>query len=311
MSKKPIGQQIDTINRNTEHLQESFDLNRMDTFVTGLGVQFAHYKAIPSPINKTDRGDLRRNYSVDTISSNGMLYKLAGKFSATMTDNSRRSTRGDSGVLDPSDSRLVMPRFYDTEEGVAKGDRIYIAPGDRIYVASPEADVMVANYQEMTYEPGIDNVTMFPIEKCEILIDSNNIEYKEGYDFKITQNGDIRWLDSGRNPGINIDTGKGNIYSIRYLYKAYWYVTQILKEVRVTNVTTNGERSAERMPYFVVATREYVFHNQNKGDPQNQLKPKKEEKVRVQAAPSVSINPAKSAIPVEMSAFESYKKDEE
>lgn len=309
--KKPIGQQVDTILRDGDALQQTFDLHRFDVFVTGLGVQFEHYKAIPSPINKSDRGDLRRNYSVDTISSNGFIYVPSGTFSATMTDNSRKSIRGDSGTLDPSDSRLVMPRFYDTEEGVSKGKRIYVAPGDRLYVANKNADVLVANYQEMTYESGIDNVPMFPIEELEMCIDSNGNRYKEGYDFKITKNGAIRWLSSGKNPGMNMDTGLGNIYSIRYLYRAFWYITQINKEVRITNITEGDERTPTRAPYFVTITREYIYHNQNKGDEQNELKPKEEEKNRVQAAPKEPINPSKSVIPVEMSGFETYKKKKE
>lgn len=295
----PNGQQIDTINRNIDFVQESFDLDRLDNFVTGLGVEYMHYKGIPSPIGQNDRGDYRRNDGVDTITSNGMIYKCAGKFTATMTDNSRDRKRGEAGVLDPSESKLVMPRFYN-KNTLADGDRIYLSPGDRIYVADPLADVLVSNPQKMDYEPGVDNVPMFPIVQLEMpIIDSRNIEYAQGVDFCI-HDGNIRWMAGGKNPGIDPNTGKGRIYSIRYLYRSYWYITVLLKEVRVTNVTTDGLRSPERMPYHAIAVREYVFHNQNKGDKTNQLKSK--DPARVDKEPISDIGQDKSAILVDMSS---------
>jgi hypothetical protein len=300
MSKKLNNDnQVDTIDRFGPDIQESFDLNRLEDFVTGLGVEFLHYKSLPSPIGQKDRGDYRRNDGVDTITSNGMIYKCAGRFTAVMTDNSRDRKRGEAGILDPSESRLVMPRFYNDKD-TADGKRIYLAPGDRIYVCDPTADVKVSNPQKMDYEEGIDNVPMFPIVELEMSpVDSRNIEYTQDVDFCITSNGNIRWLADGKNPGIDPSTGKGRIYSIRYLYNAYWYITVILKEVRVTNVTEDGERKPERMPFHAMAQREYIYHNQNKGNPTNQNKSK--DPKRVVSAPVESINPAKYTVSVDMS----------
>ena len=298
-NRKPNGVQNDAIDRSLDFIQESFDLDRLDNFVTGLGVEYFHYKGQPSPIGQSDRGDYRRSDGVDTITSNGMIYRCAGKFTATMTDNSRDRKRGEAGVLDPSESKLVLPRFYN-ENGLSDGKRIYLSPGDRIYVADPLADVLVSNPQKMDYEDGIDNVPMFPIVEMEMpLIDSRNIEYNQGTDYSITADGNIRWIPGGKNPGISHETGKGRIYSIRYLYRAYWYITILLKEVRVTNVTTNGERAPDRMPYHAIAQREYMYHSQNRGDKTNQLKSK--DPKRVVSEPVKSINPIKG-IKVDMGA---------
>src|SRR5271165_2803275 len=198
--RKAKGLQIDTIPRYAPQVQESFDLGRLDNFVTGLGVDFIHYRAMPSPIGKNDRGALRRNDGVDTITSNGMIYRAAGRFTAAITDNSREQKRGASGLLDPSEARLVMPRFYNKEgiqdcgsDGVAQGNRIYLAPGDRVYIADPDADVLVANYQEMDYQDELDNEPMFPIVRLEEkIVDSRNIEYNQGDDFELTSQGNIR-----------------------------------------------------------------------------------------------------------------------
>lgn len=300
-NRLPNGQQIDAIDRNLEFVQESFDLARLDNFVTGLGVEYFHYKGIPSPIGQNDRGDYRRNDGVDTITSNGMIYKCAGKFTATMTDNSRDRKRGESGILDPSESKLVMPRFYN-KNGLSDGDRIYLSPGDRIYVADPQADVLVSNPQKIDYVSDSDNVPMFPIVQLEMpIVDSRNIEYTQGVDFAITADGNIRWLAGGKNPGIDPNTGKGRIYSVRYLYRAYWYITVLLKEVRVTNVTTDGVRAPERMPYHAIAVREYMYHNQNKGDKTNQLKSK--DPKRVDKEPVQPVTHANPVIPVDMSTI--------
>lgn len=300
-NRPPKGTQVDTINRYSPQGQQSFDLNRLDTFVTSLGVDFSHYKAVPSPIGQNDRGDYRRSDGVDTITSNGMIYRCSGKFTATMTDNSRSQKQGDSGTLDPSESRLVMPRFYNKSD-LADGDRIYLMPGDRLYLSDPEADVKVETAHKMDYQSDIDNEPMFPIVELEDrIVDSRNIEYAEGVDFCITKAGNIRWLAGGRNPGIDPNTGKGRIYSIRYRYNAFYYVISLPKEIRVTNVTTGGVRSAERMPMHAVIMREYLFANTNKGDKLNQNKTKSPE--RVQLAPKESINPNKNVVPVDMSNF--------
>ena len=299
-TKKPTGNQVDTINRNSPFVQMSFDLAKQDAFATSFAVEFIHYKALPSPIGQSDRGDYRRNEGVDTITSNGMLYRWSGKFSATMTDNSRNKGKSDGGTLDPSQSRIVMPRFYNKDGLSDSSERIYLAPGDRLYVADPDADVLVSNYHKMDYESGIDNIPMFPISKLEGgLIDSRNIEYVCGVDFKVTDKGNIRWIDGGRNPGVDLDTGKGRIYALRYLYRAYWYVLSIPKEVRVTNVTIGSVRMPERMAYNAILVREYIYHSQNRGDPQNINKTKTPD--RADAVPQLSINPDKYVIPVNMS----------
>lgn len=300
-TKKPTGLQVDTINRYSPFVQQSFDLVKQDNFATSFAVEFNHYKALPSPIGQNDRGDYRRNDGVDTITSNGMIYSCAGKFSATMTDNTRDKGKSDGGTLDVSQSRIVMPRFYN-KVGLADGDRIYLAPGDRLYVADPDADVLVSNYHKMDYEAGMDNVPMFPIVKLEGgIIDSKNIEYFCGVDYKITSNGNIRWIDGARNPGIDPDTGKGRIYSIRYLYRAYWYILNLPKEVRVTNVTTGDTRTPERMAYHAVLVREYIYHQQNRGGEQNLNKSKTPQ--RVDAPPQENINPDRFSIPVDMNTI--------
>jgi hypothetical protein len=300
-NRRPKGLQIPTITPFAPQEQQSFDLNRLDIFVNSLGVDFKHFRAMPSPIGQNDRGDYRRSDGVDTITSNGMIYRCAGIFTATMTDNTREQKRSAGGVVDPSESRLVMPRFYNKVDQ-DDGCRIYLMPGDRLYISDINADVKVATSHKMDYQSDIDNEPMFPIVKLQDpIVDSRNIEYQEGIDYSITAQGNIRWLPGGKNPGTDPNTGKGRIYSVRYLYNSFYYVVALPKEVRVTNVTSGGVRSPQRMPMHAVIVREFVFHNQNRGEKLNQNKTKTPE--RADAPPREQVNPNKFTIPVDMSTI--------
>jgi len=131
---------------------------------------------------------------------------------------------------------------------------------------------------------------MFPIVKLQdAIVDSRNIQYTQNVDYTITEDGNIRWLPGGKNPGIDPLTGKGRLYSIVYLYRAFYYVVALPHELRITNVTVGNVRAPARMPMHAVIMREYIFRNQQKGDLTNQNKPSVPQ--RVDAAPRESINP--------------------
>ena len=242
---------------------------KMDQFPVGLGVQLTHCKAMPSPLGLKERGDYRRPDALDTVGSNGMIYMPGGLFTATFVSNTDSKKWGEAGQIDDSTARLIMPRFYDipptqSNSGAAKGPRIYPAIGDRLYIADPDADVHVPFYQRMEYNgQGMPDQTMFPVCQVEFLQDSRGINYYQGADFEIDLKGNIAWIQGGHNPGIDPSTGLGRVYAVRYLYRAYWYISQIPNEIRITNVTENGIRTPERLPYHLIVQREFVYHNIN------------------------------------------------
>jgi hypothetical protein len=303
--RTPRGNQIDTIARPGDLFQPSFNLDKQDQFVTGLGVAFRHYKAMPSVLGLKDRGDYRRPDALDENTSNGMTYSEAGCFTATLVGNSNSKSWGDSGLLDNSTARLIMPRFYDTGSGVADGDRIYMQVGDRVYIKDQDADVLVANYHRMDYVPGVPNRPMFPIEKIESVKDSRGLDYQEGVDFCITADGDISWLSSGSNPGIDPETRAGRVYAVRYLYRAFWYVVSIPNEIRISNVTDGGSRAPQRMPYHAVVQREYVYHNRVNAPKASDAPPAADN--RVAQKPEAQIGPTQAQPPIKVNVadFES------
>lgn len=307
--RKPEGEQLQAINPWCPIVQTSFSLNADDAFVTGQGIDYTHWKAMPSPIGLKDRGDYRRD-GLDVLTSNGMLYVCAGVFTGCETDNTTDKKRTDGGIIDPSVSRLILPRFYNKAKSVPgsvntapvdDGNRIYLAPGDRIYVSDPDANVKVSNYQKMTYEVG-NNIPMFPIIELEVpIIDSRNIQYVQGLDYNLTTDGNICWLPGGSNPGIDPQTGLGRVYSVRYLYKAFHYIVSLPKEVRMSNITEGGVRVPERMAYYAVIQREYIYHSQNRGDPKNQSDSKMPQRAVQETLDT--IKPSPGAISVDMVSF--------
>lgn len=301
MAKKPAqGKQLNTLPKAPAQLEQiSFNLKKQDQFIQSHGVSLEHYRAIPSPIGLKDRGEYRRSDSLDTISSNGFIYKKCGTFTAVMLGNNKRNNDIEAGVFDYSTARITLPRFYDSETG--EEIQIHLAPGDRIYVK--DLEVHVVNYQRVEYNPNGMDFLQYPALCVEFLIDSRGIEYKEGVDFKIAKNGCIDWINGGRNPGIDPDTGAGRVYSVRYRYNAHWYIASLINEVRIGNVTENGVRKPSRMPYHAMIQREYVYHNKN-NDGTNENKKEYDRASRINPEPQEDLEPNKYKIKVNVNTLE-------
>lgn len=277
----------------------SFNLITQDDFIKNNGVTFEHYRAMPSPIGLKDRGEYRRSDALDTISSNGFIYKKCGEFTAVMLGNSKKHTPIEGGVFDHSTSRITLPRYYDSANGEEK--EIHLAPGDRIYVK--DLEVHVVNYQRVDHNPAGMDFLQYPALCVEFLMDSRGIEYREGVDFKIAKNGCIDWIDGAKTPGIDPDTGAGRVYSIRYRYNAFWYVSSLINEIRIGNVTEGNIRKPSRMPYHAMIQREYVYHNKT-NDGTNENKKEYEQPSRVNPEPDQDIEPNKYKVKVNVNTLE-------
>lgn len=237
-----------------------FNTKALEQFANQRGILFEHYAALPSPIGLKDRGDYRRSDSLDTISSNGFIYKKVGEFKATIVGNNKIHQDSDGGIYDNSTARIILPKYYlDT---CGQNDKeIALLPGDRIY--AKECEVLVPNYQRAEYRPDRVDMMQFPVKSVAFLIDSKNTEYKQGRQFTITADGNIKWINGRKNPGIDPETGKGAVYSIRYKYLAFWYIERLVNEIRIT---TDENDNPVRLPYHAVIQREYIYHNKQNGD---------------------------------------------
>ena len=273
-----------------------FNLVAQEQFGNDKGILLEHWAAIPSTIGQKDRGDLRRPDQLDTIAENGFIYKKVGEFVGTILGNTKKQNHAEGGIMDNSVARLMMPKHYTQECGGGKD--IALLPGDRLY--AKQIELRVPNYQKVEYKPKSNDTLQFPAKCVIFLKDSNNIEYTEGVEFKVSDEGDVQWMQGKSNPGTDPETGKGRLYGIRYMYVAFWYVQQLLNEIRVTN--TSDSSAPARLPYHAVIQREYVYHQKNRGD-------KKEQNIvtetpRTQDAPTEVLDPNEFEVKVDVRDFE-------
>ena len=270
-----------------------FNLEAQEQLAVDHGIVFEHFAAIPSTIGQIDRGDLRRPDTLDTISENGFIYKKVGEFVGTIVGNNKNHNHVEGGILDTSVGRLILPKYYNKDCG--GGEEIAMLPGDRVYAKAIE--IKVPNYQKVEYKPKHSDFLQFPAKEVSMLQDSKGIDYIEGRHFKIDCNGNIEWIDGQKNPGIDPETGKGRLYGIRYTYIAFWYIHQLLNEVRMTNLGDSSQPA--RLPYHVTIQREYVYHNLNKPATEN----KNTETKRTQEPPTEVLDPNKYEVKVDIRDF--------
>jgi hypothetical protein len=233
--------------------QISFDIEAFDEAIRSQGLSFIHERAMRCPVGIIDPYDQRRpdSHLHDTHNcSNGFLYTEAGQFTCIFIGNNKNSTQQETGLLDAGSAQATIPRFYD---GTSKP--VHIAPFDRISLTNK--NITVINWQLVQFTGTMYDKLSFPPVEVHDLVDNTGKKYSLG-DFEIRQN-KIHWI--GDNPGIDPDTGKGRVYTIRYTYVPVWYIKVLLHELRITqadNVNT-GIRSVEKMPQAVQLQREFVF----------------------------------------------------
>jgi hypothetical protein len=236
----------------------SFDIEAFDNLLRSQGVTFIHYRGTRCPVGMIDEFDTRRPHEDHEGCSNGFLYTKAGEITCLFNGNGTSTSLQDVGVVDGSTVSVTLPRFYDDST-----EPVRIAAFDRMYLS--EIGISVSFWQLFRHSPsGIDKLS-FPVSTVQDLIDSQGKRYFEG-DFEIRADGKLAW--TAKKPGLDPETGKGLVCSVRYTYRPYWYVKQLVHEVRVTQAEDplTGARVINRMPQAVVLQREYVFENADRDE---------------------------------------------
>lgn len=248
MAKSPIAP------LNLPYEKVTLDKVSLENFTKDSGPIFVHYKATPCPIGQVEKESIRTPHSQHSNCSNGFIYERAGEFRGPFTSNSAQLQLTDLGILDGSTAIVTMPRFY---EGT--GEQIYIDPYDKLYIKD---NVVLSTFSEKIESSisGVDRLT-FPVEKVETLIDNAGRKYTYGVDFQITD-GNIVWTSDNR-PGFDPAIGKGTLYSVRYLYVPFYYVSRLMHEIRIiVSSDLDGNLSYDRGPYQIAIVREKFFAKQ-------------------------------------------------
>jgi hypothetical protein len=246
----------------------SFDIDAFDRALRSQGVTFVHFRAMKCPVGMIDEFDTRRPHEDHSGCSNGFLYTRAGEITCLFTGNSTSSHMTELGIMDGSSVSVTIPRYYDGTQ-----TPLYIAPYDRLFLA--EEGIVVPNWQTFRTNGQRDKLSFLAVS-VQDLVDSQNRRYSLG-DFSIDA-GHILWTGSNR-PGLDAQSGKGLVCSIRYTYRPFWYVKSLIHEVRVSQAEhpVTGERMVQRMPQAVQLQREYVFEKNERDelapDKARQVKP--------------------------------------
>lgn len=244
---------------NLPQVEVSFDMDAFKNAIRAHGIKVTHYRAIPDPSGMLSRGD-SHNANGLRSSSDGFIYKEAGQAWVLFTNNSNQTNVQPEGTISNSTAYMTLP---DTYEGT--DNPVIVSPWDRFYLENIEVRSSYTQYLEAS-PLGIDRLH-FPATCVEHLIDANGVEYFEDKDFKITEDGEIKWLTQKR-PGFNTEIGKGTVYSIRYRYTPFFICSYIIHEIRVASVTDamTMERAVVRAPYQIQVVREHVYRDMNRDE---------------------------------------------
>jgi hypothetical protein len=257
---------INDISIDIPQTRISFDVGAFDDFIRSQGIKLVHYMAVPCPVGMVDLDDNRRPHPDHENCSNGFVYVKCGTVTALFSGNNNAKKPDDLGFWDGSSASVTLPRYYDDDKGNCT-ELIFVAPFDRFYTETP---LLVPTWQRYLHTNTTKDRLKYPVEKVVYLKDSRGEVYYENDDFTLEQ-GQIAW--GSRRPAPQLDVGpyvpdRGEVCSIRYLYRPYWYVGTLMHELRVSQVTNNkGVRGVERMPQQVLLHREYMALNQEQQEP--------------------------------------------
>lgn len=231
-----------------------FDADAFSELVWNHGVKFIHWRALRCPVGLVDEDDIRRPHEHHENCSNGFIYVCAGEITCAFIGNSKDVSYQDTGRKDGSTVTIILPPVYDdTDEEI---DFTYF---DRMYLKVN--NITVPTFQTFTTNETGVNKMRFPVVSVSDLIDARGTRYKEGVDFCVTADGKIQWMGAG--PGINPSLNVGIVCSIRYRYQPFYYVKNLIHEVRVVRTEDDlGQSSVVRMPQLAVLQREWIFLNE-------------------------------------------------
>lgn len=225
-----------------------------DDQIQSQGVDLVHYKAMRCPVGIVDPDDNLRPHEHHKDCHNGWVLKKVGEITTYIQGNGHGTTLADVGRLEGSTAHATFPRFYNDkpDQGVA------LIPFDRLYYA--DEATQVETFESFKLGATGKDRLRFEATTGVFLMDSNGKEYSIS-EYSVA-GGYLTWVQ-GSWPG------EGTVVSIRYLYKPYWVVSQLVHELRIQQqIDGDGNRVSTRFPQQAVIQREYYFRD-TENDPQN------------------------------------------
>jgi len=231
----------------------NWDEDAFDVFIRSQGVKLQHMRGMPCPVGMSDRFDVRRTDHDHSGCSNGHIYTLAGEVTCLFTNNGNKQDQYDTGLMDGGTAQVTAPYAYD--DCVTKV--VDVMPFDRFFFA--DDSILVPAAQRVEHHSSGHDRLNFPVVQVVDIVDSHAVRH--GPDEYDILNGQIVWKKS---LGYDPIAQKGTVYSIRYLYRPYWYVKQLQHQVRIAQVETEDGRKVKRFPQQWIMQREYIFEKEEK-----------------------------------------------
>lgn len=232
----------------------AFDLDAFEEAIQSHGIELIHYLAVTDPIGLTDKNGSRRPNLVDSpLRSNGFLYIKAGTVKSLMSGATKEVKASSGGITDSGVAQITPCRFYMSDDETFK--KVYLAPYDRLYLA--QEDILVTRHELVEASiTGVDTLK-FPAVSVLVLVDSEGREYtQESFD---VLNGKIHWKQNAPKPAFDPETNKGQVYSVKYEMRPYYYIQRLVHDLRVVQSLQDGERVVKQAQQSAIVAREYLI----------------------------------------------------
>jgi hypothetical protein len=238
----------------------AFDALAWDDAVAAHGLTFVHWQAMPDPIGLQSKTDSRRPDAVNNVNAfNGFYYVKMGELQAIMTGNTKEVKASTGGIVDSGVAQFTPSTRY-LCSAVEEPKRVYLSPFDRFYLKDEDIFVPRGELIEASLN-GVDK-TAFPVEKVLAIVDADGIAYDSNC--YTINNGSI-WWNTDTKPTFNTEANRGKVYSIKYLFRPFFYVHRLIHELRLMQTVDEmtGEHKLIPVNQSCIVQREYMYHNKN------------------------------------------------
>ena len=222
-----------------------------DQLLTNRGVRMLHSKAAPCP-NIQTVDDNAHQPNCPFCDNNGFLHYDEREIWATFGGNSIQKTFEAHGVWEIGMATVTAPTEY------PNGDEVDFNTYDRLRI--PDFTVRMWELKEYEPRPGNIQNLRYPIQKVDYassIVAGVQKFYIVGTDFNIDDNGQIVWVE-GKQPAYNSNTGHGVPITWVFYAEPIYYVVQTLRELRITQELTQGEKVARRLPQSILVKRDFL-----------------------------------------------------
>lgn len=245
--------------------QVKFSPNGSETFVDGNALSFKHWVALPDPLYNKNIGGIRNTLGevqnsqflvgeTRFVRENGFLYICMGTVRGVYTSNNKKLQHAPGGEMVHDTAMLTINRCY-----VDSNQKVAISEYDKLIPLHFPQDFYSVNWEKIqhNHKGGVDTL-QFPAKAIQWIMDSTGKIFNHGVDFTINDNGNLKWI--GKTPGIDPDTQEGRIFSIRYMYSPYYYVSSIPHNIRIEpRIGPTGQATYKISPLTISVQAEYLF----------------------------------------------------